>query len=269
MKKVLLTFIFLFCSVASHAAERIISLKPNITEIIYALHAEEKLVGVTTYCNRPEAATKLPQVADYLAPSVEKVVALQPDLLLTAQENGEAAPVLRLQSLGYKVAFYKFDRVQDTLSSIEAIGRDLHREKPARELSKNLQNTLQQVQARAPTQKPRVLFLLSAQPLIAVGANTLFSELIAIAGGENVLGKNKTHWPRLNEENLLQLQPEIIFTLYMDEQQDAALWKKFPQIFAVQQKNIYHLNPDDFRAGPNLANAASTLQKLIYASAHP
>lgn len=269
MNKVLLTLIFLVCSASVSAAERIISLKPNITEIIYALHAEEKLVGVTTYCNRPLAASKLPQVADYLAPSVEKVVALQPDLLLTAQENGQAAPVLRLQELGFKVDFFQFDTIAQTLQSIQAIGRNLQQEKLAAALAKKIQQQLTKLRSHTPQRKPRVLLVLGTQPLVAAGQNTLLSELLEIAGGENVLENKHAAWPRLNEEELLKLQPEIIFSLEMGQIDNGKLWQKFPQLPAVQHRAIYSLNADDFRAGPNMANAASTLQKLIYASTHP
>lgn len=268
MKKVLLTFIFLLCSVAVSAAERIISLKPNITEIIYALQAEDKLVGVTTYCNRPLEAKQLPQVADYLAPSVEKVVALQPDLLLTSEENGQAAPVLRLQELGYKVDYFQFDTIAQTLHSIEAIGHDLQQEQLATQLTKQIEKKLIHLQSNSPRHKPQVLLLLGTQPLVAAGKNTLLSELLEVAGGENVLQNNHAPWPRLNEEELLKLQPEIIFSLEMGQVDNGKLWKKFPQIPAVQNHAVYLLNSDDFRAGPNLANAAAALQKFIYASTH-
>lgn len=267
MKKFLFIFLCFLFSFSAQAAERIISLKPNITEIIYALHAEEKLVGVTTYCNRPAAAEKLPKVADYLAPSIEKTIALQPDLLLTSQENGKAAPILRLQDLGYHIEFFNFDTVASTLNAIVTLSKTLQHEDAGIKLTEQLRNDFAQLQKNAPPHKPRVLFVISAQPLIAAGSNTLMSEFVELAGGVNVLQKQKTRWPRLNEENLLELKPDIIFTLYMAKENTFEPWEKFPQLPAMQKKAIYHLETDDFRAGPNMAKATQQLQKLIYETA--
>lgn len=266
MKKITVLFCSFFIAsstFADAAPERLISLKPNITEIVFALGAGKKLVGVTTYCNRPLEASKLPQVADYIAPSLEKVIALQPDLILSSHENSSAQQVLRLQDLGYELRFFNFSNLQNTPSSIQEIGKALQTKASANQLVAELRQDLAQIKIKAPAQKPRVLFVIGTHPLIAAGQNTLLAELLAIAGGQNVLGKKYTAYPRLNEEDLLMLQPDVIFTLYMEKPLRATPWEKFQQIPAVQHKRIYTLNIDDFRAGPNLANAAQQLQNLL------
>ncbi|MBI2345445.1 MAG: ABC transporter substrate-binding protein [Deltaproteobacteria bacterium] len=241
--------------------QRIVSLKPNITEILFAIGAGDRIVGVTTWCNFPPEAAALPKVADYIAPNVEKVLALQPDLVIGAQENSWRQSIDRLKSAGISVLLTSFDSIDTSFDSIRTIGEAVGAPTAAAALALRLKlamDALTRTWQHAPT--PRALVVVGHWPLVAAGPQSFIGALVAQAGGANIVTTRETAYPRPAMEMVLAKDPEVIIDLTSGMGESAVQWEStFPAVKAVQTGRIVTLPTDLFRPGPRLAHALQTL----------
>lgn len=210
MHRFVLITLLLVWPATAEAAERIISLKPNITEIVFALGAGDRVVGVTSWCNFPHAATKLPKVADYLRPNVEAVLALKPDLIIASKENGLRRPIERLRAHGIAVLLVEFSGIAQTLDAIEEIGEAVGQSKEAAQLVAGLRATFAETVAQVTAPPKRVLLLVGKNPWVAAGPKSFFGQLLEAAGGVNVITAPKPAYPYLSLERIIAAQADVI-----------------------------------------------------------
>jgi iron complex transport system substrate-binding protein len=241
---------------AVKSPSRIVSLKPNITEILFALGAGDQVVGVTTWCHYPEAAKSLPKVGDYLRPFPEQVVAAAPDLIIGSEENSAKDATLHLRTLGLRTELFSFRTLDETYRSIQGIGDLIGRSREAAQVVQTMQHTLSKVSVQNPL---RTLIVVGHRPLIVAGSDTFLSEVLARAGYLNVLGKTSTPYPHLNTEVLLQLNPDVIVDLIMGTEQSFDFWTAFPGLTAVKNGRMIALDMDHFHAAPRLTETIATL----------
>jgi len=190
---------------------RIIALAPNITEIVFALGQENRLIGVTKYSDFPPEAKQIPSVGSYIDLDVEKIVSLKPDLCIATKDGNPREVVYRLDSLQiptYTVDTRNLDSVMDTVFEI---GRLLNVTEKAGELVENMRSRIERVDSMVSKTdyRPRVFFQIGVSPIVSVGTNTYIHELIVRAGGKN-LAKGRVPYPRFSREQVLALSPEIL-----------------------------------------------------------
>jgi ABC-type Fe3+-hydroxamate transport system substrate-binding protein len=268
----LLFTLSLFCRQEALAYSRIISLKPNVTEILFALGAGPKLVGATTYCNQPEAAKKIPRVADYIRVDPEKALALKPDLIVGSEENSSQKEVYFLRDRGILVKLYAFSTIEETLKSIEEIGALLGEEKKAAEITAQMKSELDALKRDAQGRKwKKALYVVGHQPLMVAGSGNFFDEATPYIGAFNVAHNSKLKYPNFSTEQLVRSAPEIIFDISEVHENSAAdaagrreWWKKFRSIPAVQWQQIYSFDIEKLRASPALPTAFKELFDLIH-----
>ena len=185
----------------SNAPARVVALAPNLTEIVFALGAGDRLVGVSEYSDYPEAARSIPRVGG-LEVDPEKVAALSPDLILAIAEGTGRGPVGALEAAGLPVVVVPSGSLDAVLESIRIVGAKLGREAPARALAEELSRRREAVRARAASSRhPRTLVLVWPDPTQAAGAGTFLDDVLREAGGENVVG-DRRGWPVLSKEFL-------------------------------------------------------------------
>lgn len=250
--------------------QRIVSLKPNITEILFSLGAGPRVVGVTTWCNYPDAAKALPKVGDYLRAFPEQVIAVMPNLIIGSQENSAKEPTLQLERMGFKTELLAFTTLEDTYRSIREIGKLTGTEKAADRLANDLQNQITQIHLSAGKnhRAPRVLAVVGHRPLIVIGPQTFLGQMLTQVGAQNIIRAGSLPYPQLNTENLLALDPDVIIDLTMGtEQHDEAdpFWQRYPSLRAVQQGRVLAMSMDEFRAGPRLGLGLQKLYEAITA----
>jgi iron complex transport system substrate-binding protein len=189
--------------------QRVVSLAPNLTETIYALGLEDKLVGDTTYCDTPAAAKDKPHVGATINPSLEAIVALHPDLVLATAIN-RWETVDELERLGIPVYTTDPHTVREMLTSIAQLGDLIGAHEQGASLAAKLQSTLDELQTRL-REKPllHVLFLVWDDPPITIGQNTFIADALRWAGAESVL-ISKQDWPQISMEEVVRLAPEYI-----------------------------------------------------------
>jgi len=190
---------------------RIVSLAPNLTETVYALGAQDRLAGVTQYCDYPPEAKSKPKVGGAVTPSIEHIVALKPDLVL-AQAHGmnRRETVETLESLGIPVYTTSARTVDQVLESVghlsEAIGAGAQGAELAAALRARLEDLAQRLKGRAPR---KVVFVVWHEPLISIGRQTFLADALRRAGAESAVDATQD-WPQVNLEELLRLQPEVL-----------------------------------------------------------
>lgn len=251
-------FLLIWCSViglASAHPQRIVSLKPNITELLFALGAGDRVVGDTTWCDAPEAARRLPKIADYIRPNVEAIVSLRPDLVVGSTENSPAGPIAQLRALQIPVALFSFATLADTLQSIAALGDTIGAAPHSRALVQQLTHELT---PRTLAPSPRVLLLVGVAPPIAAGPGSIFGELLARTGAINVITAPTPAYPQLSEEGILALHPHTMVIAASD-----ATTATFP--FALPSTvHLAKIDPNLFRPGPRLPLAFQALQNVMH-----
>lgn len=253
---------------------RLISLAPSITETLYALGAGDRIVGDTDYCDYPPEARLKPHVGAILNPSLEKIVALKPDLVLGIAEANRRETADQLERLGIPLYGLTAHSVEETLNSIEDLGRVLGRGPQAQELVQGLRRRVVAVKQdgdHAP--HPKVLFVVWYRPLITAGPHTFIADAIRIAGGISISDDLSGEWPRLSLEDALHRDPDIIlfpksesFSPSLDEFQQLPGWKDFR---AVKNHRMYFVSDTINRPSPRLIDAMEEVARILHSEQKP
>ena len=217
-----ITIFYLFWGTRAGAEERIVSLKPNLSEIVFDLGKGHELVGVTTYCDRPERARKIAKVADYIHTDTEKIMTLKPTLVLASRENSVEREIRFLENQGMKVALLSFARLTDMLGSVIEIGRLLNAAPKASEIVEGFQTQMKALAQRIPINKfsQKIIVIVGIKPLVVVGSNNLIDDALQALHLGNIYRSNKGHYPTINLEDLILKAPEVIIDLSMGSEEE-------------------------------------------------
>ena len=250
--------------------QRVVSLAPSITEIVFALDQGHRLQGVTTYSDFPPEAVKLPKVGSYVHLDLEKIVALKPDLCIAIKDGNPRVIAQRLESL--KIPVYAVDpnNLETIMKTVLEIGTLLNAKDRANQLVQNMDLRIQKVKSLVAktTHRPRVFLQIGVSPIVSAGTHTFIHELIVIAGGTN-LAAGPIPYPRFSREKVLALSPEIIIITSMARsavfEKIKAEWEKWPNMPAVRNQRIYVENSNFFdRPTPRLLDGLELLIQLIH-----
>lgn len=250
--------------------QRVVSLAPSITEIVFALNQGHRLQGVTTYSDFPPEAVNLTKVGSYVHLDLEKIVALKPDLCIAIKDGNPRVIAQRLESL--KIPVYAVDpnNLETIMKTVLEIGTLLNAKDRANQLVQSMDLRIQKVKslvAKA-THYPKVFFQIGVSPIVSVGTHTFIHELIVIAGGTN-LAAGPIPYPRFGREKVLALSPEIIIITSMARsavfEKVKAEWEKWPNMPAVRNQRIY-VEDSNFldRPTPRLVDGLELLLQLIH-----
>ncbi len=188
---------------------RVVTLAPNLTEIVFALGAGERLVGVSEYSDYPEAARAIPRVGG-LEVDPENVAALSPDLVLAIAEGSGRAAVGALEAAGVPVVVVPSGSLDAVLEAIRTVGKKLGREAQAEALAADLARKRAAVREEAASSKrPRTLLLVWPDPPQAAGGGTFLNDLLREAGAENIVGERRG-WPMLSKEFLATTPVDVL-----------------------------------------------------------
>jgi iron complex transport system substrate-binding protein len=194
---------------------RVISLAPSITDTVYALGAQSDLAGITNYTvYPPQAAREKPSVGDVVNPSLERIVALHPDLVLALPEFNGAETIAGLERLNIPVFLFSTGDISNIYRTVESVGRVMGREKQATALVVQLREREAKVRAQAQGKpRPSVVLVLSIDPLITAGRNAFITQMITAAGARSVTEDVKQDWLQMNVESILARKPDYILLM--------------------------------------------------------
>lgn len=252
------------------APQRIVSLAPGITETLYFLGLGNRIAGVTAFCNWPADARNKPRVGGFTNPSVEKIVSLNPDLIIATADGNRKDVVLQLERIGLTVYVVNPSSTEKILKSIERLGVVTGRKETARKLAVRLRERLRGIEAcTAGRKKPRVFFQIGLEPLMTAAGGTLIGEAIVLAGGVNVAAGNAARYPRYSVESVMAGAPDVILFAPMAQDREfkavKKFWMRFPEIPAVKNGRIYPVHTDLIsRASPRMVDAIEEMARMLH-----
>jgi iron complex transport system substrate-binding protein len=261
---------------ASPGSRRIISLAPSITETLFALGLGDSVAGVTRYCDFPPEAKAKPKVGGYFDTSFEAVVALQPDLIVTFEEEQPSDDPFA--ALGIKTLRVRHDTIREIFDSMLAIGAECDRRAEAERLVAELRSKVKALGATTrKLPRPRVLISTyrafgagGLKEVHVVGKNDYFDELLELAGGVNACQTTAVPYPLITAEGILQLDPEVILDLAPEwPAVDAATllddWKDVARVAAVRERRVYVLTESYVaRPGPRFVQLLEAMIERIH-----
>jgi len=254
--------------------EKIISLVPSITEVVYALGLEDKLVGVTKYCNYPEAAKDKPIIGGYSSVDLEKVVEIQPDLILATRIH-RAEVIPELERLGLTVLDLYPTTLDEVMEAITLVGKCTGKEDEASQLVTEIRDRISAITSETvnltEAQRPRVFYVQWHDPLKTAGSGNRIHELIELAGGTNIAQDLSGISVTISLEAVIGANPEVIVAgvgMAAGEDSPLQLALTEPRLKGVDariNKQVYGMDNDLInRAGPRIADALELLAKMIH-----
>jgi iron complex transport system substrate-binding protein len=241
----------------SGPARRVVTLAPHLTELAYAAGGAARVVGADSASDYPPAAAGLPRVGGAAGLDLERILALQPDLVLGWLSGNKPSDVTRLEQLGLNVFLNEPRRLRDIPRTLRVMGLLLGTESVAEQRARAFEQQVDTLRLRAAKKRTvSVFFEIWHQPLITVNGEHLISDLLALCGGYNVLGALPALAPTVNVESVLAADPEVIIAAGAPPGALAA-WQRFPRLRAVQREQFYELDPDlTTRATPRVLDGA-------------
>jgi iron complex transport system substrate-binding protein len=252
--------------------QRIISLSPSNTEMVYALGLQDRLVGVTSYDNYPPDAKNKPIVSDYSTVDLEKIVNAKPDLVL-ADSIHKKDTIPALEKLGITVYTMNPKNTDEILNEIKVLGQITGKTQEADNMVSSLKNRIQAVTDKTAkitdSQKPRVLFVTWYDPIWTAGSDTMIQYLIDMAGGTNI-ASDLHGYAIITLESVVQRNPQIIVVMSSMGDQNTSLDyiksnEQFSATDAVKNGQVYEVDADIFgRTTPRIVDGLETLAKLFH-----
>jgi iron complex transport system substrate-binding protein len=260
--------------------QRIVSTAPSITETLFALGLGDRVVGVSQFCNYPPEVQKLPKVGSYIAPDAEAIARLAPDLVVLERSSTEMTG--RLNALHIPFIEVPHSTLEDVFAEIRIIGKAAGAPDRAANLIAQIKDSLDAIQSKAKAMpSPRVLVIVDRQQgtlnnLIAVGPDNYVNQILAIAGGTNVLAKpGLPQYPRISLETVLRENPGVIIDLSGTQETEAgrrvsraatlALWSQYQDLAAVRNGHVYAGTTDSLVVpGPRTPLATQRLFDFIH-----
>ncbi|AOJ81631.1 cobalamin-binding protein [Burkholderia savannae] len=248
-------------------AQRVVSLAPHVTELIYAAGGGAKLVGAVSYSDYPPAAKALPRVGSNKALNLERIAALKPDLIVVWRHGNAERETERLRALGIPLYFSEPRHLDDVATSLDKLGALLGTRERAAAAADAYRQRIAQLRARYANRPPVTVFFQAwDKPLITLNGDHIVSDVIALCGGRNVFAQLKPVAPSVTEEAVLAANPEAIVTTAAgatatrDALPDFSRWRAWPKLAAVARGNLFAIDGDLLtRPAPRIAQGAEAL----------
>ncbi len=252
-----LTLLLLTLSPYSQAIERIISLSPSATELIYAAGLGNKLVAVSNYSDYPAEAKQLEKVAGLNNINIERIIALNPDLIVAWRSGTSPGQLTQLHSLGFNIYYSDITRLTEIARQIEELSQFSDNPKIGEQNARAFRHKLNELQETYRHKKTVSYFYqLDHNPMFTVAQNQWPSEIFSLCGGRNIFATAPASYPQVGLEQIIAYTPEVIFTS-SSMNRDNQIWHKWHQhIPAVKNQFIHTLNADWLdRPGPRSLKA--------------
>jgi len=245
------TILLLLLTLYTYAQERIVTLSPAINEIVFALGSGDEVVGNTQYCTYPKASQSVPKVGGYFSPSLEKILALKPSIVIMQPNNTKLAQ--KLKKLGIKTKIIPIDRLPHIQKAITELGTLLHKENQAKGIVNSINHALDDI--KNITKDKKILIVIGhntslVKQIFVVGQNLYLDDIINASGNTNALQSKRKGQPILNQENIIATNPDIVILLAHSMHQRGLTeddlkepWRELP-INAGKTNDIYIIDKE-------------------------
>lgn len=250
-----------------HPAQRIVSLAPHATELLYAAGGGARVVGAVTYSDYPPPARQIPRVGDSTALDLERIAALKPDLLVVWLHGNAQRQIDKLRQLGIPMFYSEPRRLTDIPGEIERLGQLLGTSAVAARAALQFRSRYDALQRTYAGQAPvSVFFQVWQNPLMTINGSQMVSDVIRLCGGRNVFADLGALVPTVSTEAVLAANPQAMFTATVGATPatrplaDLAMWRRWPQLSAVAHHNLFSIDGDLIdRPGPRVLQGAQIM----------
>jgi len=252
-------------------AQRVISLAPHVTEMLFAAGGGSHVVGVVAYSDFPEAAKQVPQVGSNRELDLERIIALKPDLFVVWRHGSSERQIEMVRKLGVPVYHSEPRKLEDIPASLLKLGQLMGTEAAARPAADDLSRQLASLRAKYANRSPvRSFYQVWDKPLYTLNGAHIVSDALRLCGGENIFARLPVTAPVVSIEGVLQENPEAIFATAEKNYGGVSLWKPYGSLTAVRNDNLFTIDGNLLnRAGPRMiAGAAMLCEKLELARTH-
>lgn len=230
---------------AKAPAKRIIALSPHGVEMLFSIGAGDSIVATTDHANYPEAAKNIPSIGGYYGIQIERVIELNPDLIVVWQSGNKIEDINRLRDLGFKIYNSDPKNLADVATDIEQLGKLTGHQAQAEQVASDYRQQLayltQQNQAKP---KVKVFYQLWSTPLMTIAKGSWIQHLIEVCHGENVFYDAANEYPQISIENVLLTGAEVILQSQDEGNVQGINWADWPELAAVKHQHIYQLDAD-------------------------
>lgn len=247
------------------APEKVVSLSPAITEILYFIGAEDSIIGVSDYCDYPPEALEKKQMGGFEDPNIELVVESEPDIVFVAA-GVQAEFIKSLEDLGIKVFSLDAETVEEVIENIELAGKIMEVEEKADQEATELRERVEKVTAKVKDEeRPVVFFEVWDDPLMSAGSGSFINNLIELGGGVNLYGDADHRYPTVSLEQLVEKDPEIYIAIDHKRQDDIKTRTGFDSLQAVQEDRVYTIEDDLVTLpGPRVVDGLEEIAAVIH-----
>jgi iron complex transport system substrate-binding protein len=246
--------------------EKVVSMAPSFTETLFAIGAGDKVVGVTQFCNYPEEAKEIEEIGDSEGPNLEKIIGLNPDLVLALYMSEEERG--KLEDAGINVLLYDPQDIESVFNSIETVGLAMGLQDETEELLSNMKSKKERIVEKVEeAESKKVFYEVWHEPLMTAGPGSFIDQLIGLANGENIAYDAESAYPEYSLELLLERNPQVYLTSDdgFKTVDDIINRNGYENIEAVQENNIYLLHPDiTTRTGPRIIDGLEMIAQAIH-----
>ncbi len=266
-----LVVFFLYGTCLSSPPERIVSLAPSITEVLFALGLEKKVVAVTNFCDHPPEAQRKPKIGGMSNPSLEAIVSAMPDIVVITTDGNPKGIDIRLQQLGIRTYVFRAARIAELPDAIRDLGAALDVEKEAEELASAIKKVMDEYSIKGKRyasarpskgKKRKAIFIIWPEPLLVAGPGTAVDDVLDLLGWENIASDSASRYPKYSLEEIINRSPDVIFIGKMLEnthELSKEILKKLSMIDAVKEGRVYYTEDALYRLGPRVVDGAEEL----------
>lgn len=254
--------------------QRIITLAPNLTEMVYSLGLEEKLIGNTLYCDYPEAAKKIEKVGDLLTFNYEKILTLKPDLVFITVEGNTKETYDKFNQLGIKIFVSNPRNYEGIKKTYSDLGRIFRLEERTKKIIAEWDSTISEISNESKGYPPKTaMFVIDLKPLIIAGKSTFLNEFLEMCGLKNIAGDSKLNYPMFSREEILRRNPDYIIYPTGGNDNFAEIKSAYPEwagINAVKNNDLLFVDWDLYsRPGPRFSEAVEDLFNRLHPAEKP
>jgi iron complex transport system substrate-binding protein len=255
----------------SRPAQRVISLAPHVTELLFAAGGGSHVVGVVAYSDFPEEAKKIPQIGSNREVDLERIMALKPDLIVVWRHGSSERQIEMVRKLGVPLFHSEPKKLDDIPESVATLGQLMGTEKAASPAAEALRQQLGSLRAHYANRPPvRAFYQVWDKPLYTLSGKHIITDALHLCGGENIFAKLTVTAPVVSVEGVLQENPEAIFATAEKNYGGVSMWKPYGTLLAVRKDNLFTIDGNLLnRSGPRMiAGAAMLCEKLELARQH-
>ncbi len=249
---------------------RIVSLAPSVTEILFALGLEERVIGVTEFSNYPPEAAGKPKVGSFVRLNAERILDLEPDMAVGTVDGNRIDLVRLLEDAGVAVYAVNPQSVEGMIRTVAGLGAACGVEERGEAMARDLRARLARVAERTrASERPRVFLQINTHPIMSVNRDTIHHDVIRLAGGENLTADHAVTYPRVSLEEVLSKAPDVILISSMERggafEEARQAWFQWNTIPAVRTGRVYLIDSDLIdRPSPRVIEGLEAMADLLH-----